>query len=92
MSRLLIRVVLTVLVFAGILAAVFFGVRAVSASVQNDSLGMYVLSGNLVNPFQPQSAPDAQEQAPPQLQPFPSDKGEGHGGCESENYIDPNDL
>lgn len=92
MSRLLIRVILTVLIFVGILAAVFFSVRAVSANVQQGSMGMYVLSGNMVNPLQPQSAPDAQDQAPPQLQPFPSDKGEGHGGCESENYIDPNDL
>lgn len=92
MSRLLTRVIITVLILTGILAAVLFSVRAVSANAQRESLGMYVLSGNLVNPLRPPSAPDAQEQAPPQLQPFPGGEGEGHGGCESENYVDPNDL
>ena len=55
-------------------------------------MGMYVLSGVLVNQLQPQTASEAQEEAQPQIAPYPGNKGEGQGGCESENYNDPSDL
>lgn len=89
MSRSTIRVFLTVLISIGVLAAVFMSVQAVSAAnAQNDSLGMYVLSGGLVNPLEAK----AESQAP-QAMPhaYPKGEGGGHGGCESK-YIDPNDL
>ena len=84
------RVVLTVLVSLGIIAAVFMSVQVVSASFQKESLGMYLLNGGLVNPLEEKMAP---EQAAPQVLPetYPKGEGGGHGGCESE-YIDPNDL
>lgn len=87
MSRITTRIALTVLIGLVILAAVFVSVRAVSASPQKASLGMYVLSGGLVNPLVERADP---ELAAPQSQPkaYPHGEGGGHG-CESESYINP---
>jgi hypothetical protein len=92
MFKLTTRLVLSVLISLGIIIAVFVSVKAASANLGERSLGMYVLGGGLVNQLQVQSASDeAQKQTP--LQEFaPSgEEGDGHG-CESENYVDPNDL
>jgi len=92
MSKLTTRVLLSVLISLAILIGVFMSVQAASLVSSEKSLGMYVLNGGLVNPLQPPPAPETQEEAAPQLQPFPGSNGEGRGGCESEKYIDPNDL
>ena len=92
MSKLSTRIILSALIGLSIVVAVFVSVKAASTNVAGKSLGMYVLSGGLVNQLQSQSASEAQEQAPPQELAPSGKEGEGHGGCESENYIDPNDL
>lgn len=88
MSRLAIRVVLTVLISVVVIAAVFMSVKAVSASAAKGSLGMYVLNGSLVNPLQQQSAPE-QTAPQPELKTYPDYEGGGHGGCESEGKVNP---
>lgn len=92
MSKLTTRVILSVLISLAILIGVFMSVQAATSAPSGKSLGMYVLNGGLVNPLQPLSAPETQEETAPKLQPFPGGGGEGRGGCESEKYIDPNDL
>lgn len=92
MSKLTTRVILSVLISLAILIGVFMSVQAAASAPSGKSLGMYVLNGGLVNPLQPLSAPETQEETAPKLQPFPGSGGEGRGGCESEKYIDPNDL
>ncbi|KAA0272625.1 hypothetical protein FBQ99_20130 [Chloroflexi bacterium CFX2] len=87
MSRLTTRVVLTLLLCIGVVVGVFMSVRAVSANVQKDALGMYVLGGGLVNPLVEQSAPEQESfQSIPKTYP----KGEGGGrDCESEYHVNP---
>lgn len=92
MSKLTTRVILSVLISLGIIIGVFMSVKAASASPGGKSMGMYVLSGGLVNQLQPQTSSEAQQQSQPQLDPYSGDKGNGHGGCDSENYNDPSDL
>ncbi|MFM8367172.1 MAG: hypothetical protein ACKOBD_00245 [Chloroflexota bacterium] len=92
MSKLSTRVILAVLLSMGVVVGVFMTVNAASSRVEGKSMGMYVLSGGLVNQLQSQSASEAQEEAQPQIAPYPGNKGEGQGGCESEKYNDPSDL
>lgn len=92
MSKLSTRLVLSALISLGIVIAVFVSVKAASANLGERSLGMYVLGGGLVNQLQVQSASDeAQNQTPPQGIDPSGEGGDGHG-CESEKYVDPNDL
>ena len=92
MSKLTTRLVLSALISLGIVIAVFASVKAASANVGGRSLGMYVLGGGLVNQLQVQSASDEmQNQTPPQELAPSGEEGDGHG-CESEKYVDPNDL
>lgn len=88
MSRLATRVILTLVVSLIILAAVFVSVRAVSASAQKGSLGMYMLSGGLSNPLQSQSV-QSQTAPQPAQSSYPDYEGGGHGGCESEGRVNP---
>lgn len=90
MSKLTIRVILSVLVSLGIILGVFMSVNAASANANGKSMGMYVLSGGLVNQLQPQTS--SEQTQPQDVAPYSGDKGEGHGGCESEKYNDPSDL
>ena len=90
MSRLATRVVLTVLISVVILAAVFMSVKAVSASAGKGSLGMYMLSGGLVNPLQQQSV-QKQTAPQPELKTYSDYEGGGHGGCESEGRVNPDE-
>ena len=92
MSRLAIRVILTVLISVGIIAGVYMSVSAAASDSVRTSQGMYVLGGGLVNPLQVQSASEAQEAVQPEMiKPYQKNEGNGHG-CDSEKYIDPNDL
>lgn len=88
MSKLTTRVILSVLISLGIIAGVYMSVQAAALTPNGRSVGMYVLSGGLVNPLQSQSSSEKQSEG---IEPYSGDKGEGHG-CESENYVDPNDL
>lgn len=92
MSKLSTRIVLSAVLSLILIAGVFMTYRIASANTAGKSMGMYVLSGGLVNQLQPQSSSESQEGDKPQLDAFPGEKGEGHGGCESENYNDPSDL
>lgn len=93
MSKLTTRLILSALISLGVIIAVFASVKAASADLGGRSLGMYVLGGGLVNQLQVQSASDeAQNQTPSQKLAPSGEEGDGHGGCESENYVDPNDL
>ncbi|MBI2330817.1 MAG: hypothetical protein HYU84_01330 [Chloroflexi bacterium] len=92
MSKLTTRVVLAVLISLGIILGVFMSVQAAGLIPSGKSVGMYVLSGGLVNPLQSQSSSEMQGEAQPQsVDPYSGDKGDGHG-CDSEDYVDPSDL
>ena len=92
MSKLSTRIVLSAVLSLILIAGVFMTYRIASANASGKSMGMYVLSGGLVNQLQPQSSSEAQEETQPLVDPFLNEKGEGHGGCESENYNNPSDL
>jgi len=82
-------VVLSVVISLVILFGVFASARA--ASGQRASLGAYVLSGSLINPLQPQVS-QAKPSAPMLKQALPSydqRNGGGHGDCESESAVNP---
>lgn len=75
LTRFAIALVISLVIVAG----VYFSVQALSATVtRQDSLGMYMLNGSVVNPFK-------KESAQPELQTYPSPEGEGNrGGCDHE--------
>ncbi len=84
MSRLAIRVTFAVLVSVVVIAGVFMSASSVLADRQKNSLGMYVLSGNLVNPLKPQTL--TEQAAPqPQFENIPNE----YRHCESEVGINP---
>lgn len=75
------RIALALVISLVIVAGVYFSVQALSAVARQDSLGMYMLNGSLVNPLQSQK----EEAAQPELKTYPDSSGEGReGGCESE--------
>ncbi len=75
------RIVLALIISVVIVAGVYFSVKALSAAVaRQESLGMYVLNGSLVNPLKKESA----EASQPELQTYPAPESEGRGGCERE--------
>ncbi|MBK9780381.1 MAG: hypothetical protein IPP55_10080 [Anaerolineales bacterium] len=84
MSRLAIRLTLAVLVSVVVIAGVFMSASSVLADRHKNSLGIYVLSGNLVNPLKPQTL--TEQAAPqPQFENIPNE----YRHCESEVGINP---
>jgi len=72
------RIALALVISLVIVAGVYFSVQALSSAVaRQESLGMYMLSGSLVNPLK-------KEAAQPELKTYPAPKSEGRGGCEHE--------
>jgi hypothetical protein len=68
-------------------AGVYFSVQALSSVVaRQETLGMYMLNGSLVNPLKKEAA---EESSQPELQTYPDSSGDGHE-CESE--ADSSDL
>jgi hypothetical protein len=91
MSKLSTRIVLSVVLGLLLIAGVLMTYRVASANIGGKSMGMYVLSGGLVNQLQSQSPSETNDQN--QVVPFPGSSGEGgQGGCESEKNINPSDL
>lgn len=75
------RIALALVISLVIVAGVYFSVQALSSAVaRQDTLGMYMLNGSMVNPLKKESAESSQ----PDLQTYPAPKGEGSGGCEHE--------
>ncbi|HMV30300.1 MAG TPA: hypothetical protein PKE23_12990 [Anaerolineales bacterium] len=92
MSKLSPRMLLLAALVLILVVGAFTTYRAVSANSGRNSMGMYVLSGGLVNQLKPQQ-PEGGTTDQNQVAPFPGSSGEGgHGGCESENNINPSDL
>lgn len=83
MSKLSTRIVMAVVISLIIVAGVFFSVQALSSVVaRQESMGMYMLNGNLMNPLRNQN----EEAAQPELKTFPAPSGEGNeGDCERED-------
>lgn len=79
------RIALALVISLVLVAGVYFSVQALSAVVaRQESMGMYMLNGSLVNPL-------TKEATQPELKTYPAPSGEGHeGGCESES--DSSDL
>lgn len=72
------RIALALVISLVIVAGVYFSVQALSSAVaRQESLGMYMLNGSLVNPLK-------KEAAQPELKTYPTPKSEGRGGCEHE--------
>lgn len=72
------RIALALVISLVIVAGVYFSVQALSSAVaRQDSLGMYMLNGSVVNPFK-------KESAQPELQTYPAPENEYRGGCEKE--------
>lgn len=93
MSKLSVRVVLSVLICIGIVVGVFMTVKAASLRSARNSLGTYVLGGALVNPLHPNSSSvkgngDFQSQG---IQPYNYGDQNGGRNCESE-ADNPNDY
>jgi hypothetical protein len=82
MSKLTFRVVLSVVISLVIIAGVYASVQASSFTSRQESKGMYVLSGGLVNPLSQQ--PAQEEAVSPQFEPFKDPSDKGRGGCEDE--------
>jgi len=80
------RIALALVISLVIVAGAYFSVQALSAVARQESLGMYMLSGSLVNPLQSKTS---EESSKPQLEAYPDSSGEGHE-CESE--ADSSDL
>ncbi|MFN3491484.1 MAG: hypothetical protein ACK40V_04605 [Anaerolineales bacterium] len=71
------RIALALVISLVIVAGVYFSVQALSSAVvRQQSLGMYLLNGSLVNPLK-------KESAQPELQTYPTPKGH-EGGCDRE--------
>jgi len=80
MSKLSTRIALAVVISLVIVAGVYFSVQALSSVVaRQESLGMYMLNGSLVNPLQSQK----EEATQPELKTYP-DSGEGQRDCDHE--------
>ncbi len=79
MSRIAIRIVLVAALALVIIAGTYMSVKALSAASGGDSVGMYMLSGNLSNPFADQS----KDKQAPQLEPY-QDPGDGGHDCDSK--------
>ena len=79
------RIALALVISLVLVAGVYFSVQALSSVVaRQESLGMYMLNGSLVNPL-------TKEAAQPELKTYPAPSGKGHeGGCEYES--DSSDL
>jgi hypothetical protein len=80
MSRLTFRVVLSVVISLVVFAGVYASVQASSLTASQESKGMYVLSGGLINSFSQKSAV-VDETASPQFEPFKA-PDKGRGGCD----------
>ena len=87
MSKLSTRIALAVVISLVIIAGAYFSVQALSVTAGQNSLGMYVLNGALINSFKNQAA--EQEASKPKLEAYPDSSGEGHD-CEHES--DSSDL
>ena len=75
------RIALALVISLVIVAGVYFSVQALSSAVaRQESLGIYMLNGSVVNPLKKEST----EAIQPELQTYPSPEGEGQGGCEHE--------
>lgn len=81
MSKLTFRVVLSVVISLVIIAGVYASVQASSLTARQESKGMYVLSGGLVNSFSQQPAV-VDEAASPQFEPYKAPSDKGRGGCD----------
>lgn len=91
MPKLSARIFLFAALVLILIAGAFTTYKVVSANSGGKSMGMYVLSGGLVNQLKPQqSSSETKDQN--QVVPFPGGGENGHGGCESENNINPSDL
>ena len=75
------RIALALVISLVIVAGVYFSVQALSSVVaRQESLGMYMLNGSLVNPLQSQK----EEASQPELKKYPESDGEGRD-CDREN-------
>jgi hypothetical protein len=75
------RFALAMIISLAIVAGVYFSVQALSATVaRQESLGMYVLNGSLVNPLKK----EASESNQPELNTYPAPESEYRGGCDHE--------
>lgn len=92
MSKLSPRMLLLAALVLILIAGAFTTYKVASANSDDKSVGTYVLTGGLVNQLKPQQT-TGETQDQNQVAPFPGSSGEsGHGGCESENNINPSDL
>ncbi len=90
MSKLSPRMLLLAALVLILIAGAFTTYKVASANSGDKSVGTYVLTGGLVNQLKPQQTTGETQN---QVSPFPGSSGEGgHGGCESENKINPSDL
>jgi hypothetical protein len=91
MSKLNVRVVLSVLISLGVIFAIYTTVQGASANVVADKLGSHSVSGIMTNFNHDRFTPAEQEanQAEPDTLNAPK-TGSGHG-CESESFNSPID-
>jgi len=92
MPRFSTRTTLTVLIGLGVVFAVFASVQGVSAV--RDKVGSHLVSGAMVNLNHDRLTASELEAYNAPLDAYKGDSkdGNGHGGCESENQLNPNDY
>lgn len=92
MSKFSTRTTLTVLIVLGVVFAIFASVQA--ASAVNSKAGTHLVSGAMVNLNHDRLTATELETYKGELDTYYPDSrnGEGHGGCESENQVNPNDY
>ena len=91
MSKLTVRVVLSVLISLGVIFAIYTTVQSASLNVVADKLGAHSVSGVMTNFNHDRFTVAEQEALQSELESFKSPKsGSGHG-CESESFNSPID-
>jgi hypothetical protein len=86
------RTTLTVLIVLGVVFAIFATVQA--ASADRSKVGSHPVSGAMVNLNHDRLTVAELESYNAPLDTYNGDfkDGSGHGGCESENLVNPNDF
>jgi len=86
------RTTLTVLIALGVVFAIFATVQVALAS--RSELGAHLVSGAMTNLNHDRFTVTELEEYNAPLDSYKGDSrdGEGHGGCESENQVNPNDF
>lgn len=90
MSRLTVRVVLSVLISLGVIFAIYTSVQGAAAVVSGSKAGSHVVNGAMVNLNHDRLNTAELDAYNSQLDSYnDSLKGNGGGGCESEKYNNP---